>query len=284
MSSNCFKTTPASVDDLVDFIVRSVREHHQRTGRRIDGSFLAHLVRIEYPAIDYAKLGITRLGDAVRIAEARKLLTRHEDVLHLEVSPTSNEEQKRVPVSEGLDRQRFYVRPEFWRAFVLSTGKATFFHRTDGRIAEVSSDQNLELERDHNYVRINSIAETDQRDWARQFLNSRTAVSKSTEEDYRDLVRGVRNRFESAVNRDWKAFRVAKVIDHIKRWANDNGLPTEQILVPARKDAKYRSYAGLRDEAAIRRAVLAAVEEMPLAELEQLAIPMRYVIRHFIAK
>lgn len=277
------KETPVSVDELVEFIARSVREYHDKTGRRVDGSFLAHLVRTEYPNINYAQLGITRLGDAVRIAEVKGLLTRHRDVRHLEVSPTSQEETE--VASEGGDKERLYVRPDVWRAFVLST-RTAFFARGNGRITDASADRARELERDSSHIQISPIAESDQLGWAKQFLDSRVDVLIPVEEqDLRDLVRGIRNRFGSVVNRDWKAFRVAKVINHIRRWANDNGLSTEEILVPARKNAKYRSsVAGVGDEGAIRRAVVAAVEEMPLSDLEELAIPMRYVIRHFTAK
>jgi hypothetical protein len=53
----------ASADELVEFIASSAKEHHHRAGRGIDGTVLAVLIREEYPALDNAKLGLSKLGD-----------------------------------------------------------------------------------------------------------------------------------------------------------------------------------------------------------------------------
>jgi hypothetical protein len=78
---------PASADELVEFIASLAKEHHHRTGRGINGTVPAVLIREEYPALDYAKLGLSKLGDAVRLGEAKQRFQRKRTVQHLEVCP-----------------------------------------------------------------------------------------------------------------------------------------------------------------------------------------------------
>ena len=78
---------PKSVDELVDFIAYATKTHFERTGRGVDGSVLAYLVKEKFPGLNYVKLGLSKLGDAVRLGEERKLVLRNMNVRHLEVRP-----------------------------------------------------------------------------------------------------------------------------------------------------------------------------------------------------
>src|SRR5260370_31030625 len=78
---------PVSSAELVGTMGGIVREQYQLTGRPLDGAFLAYLIRAEFPAIDYPKLGMSRLSDAVRVAEAEQIVRRNPLVKHLEVTP-----------------------------------------------------------------------------------------------------------------------------------------------------------------------------------------------------
>ena len=69
MESNNSQKAPVSIDELVKFIDQSVRDLYGKSKCRMDGSLLAYMIRSEYPDLDYTKLGLARLGDAVRIAE-----------------------------------------------------------------------------------------------------------------------------------------------------------------------------------------------------------------------
>jgi hypothetical protein len=134
-------------------------------------------------------------------------------------------------------------------------------------------------------VVVDRIDQSVQIEWLREFLQSRGKLENDDEEYLRSLMRGGMHEFGSSLAQDWKYLRSRKVVDHVKHWAKRNKIAEEQVLVPPSKDAKRKR---VRDDAtavgSIRRAVLAAVEEMPLSELENLSIPLRYVFRHFAAK
>ena len=275
MPSEQANTKPADIDELVSFISKCVQSHYEKTGRRLDGSILAHLVRTEFFGINYSTLGLTKLGDAVRIAEERGLLTRHRDVMHLEVSPPTA--QGAVQIQERTVK-RWYVRSDVWRAFVIDGRKPTFFHQADNTV----TGQGLEAG-----VQIKPVTEGIQISWADQFLKSRPDVQSHTKEDSIGLARFGQSKFGHIVNRDWKEFRAAKVIDHISVWAESNQLSTEDILFPVRshKDASRPiGDSRARYDSEIRRAILAAISEMSLPELRELAIPLKYITRHFVAK
>jgi hypothetical protein len=131
---------PKSVDELVEFITRCVRENYEKTGRGLDGSLLAYLVQREYPALDYIKLGLTKLGDAVRIAVGREQLTRNPSVRHLEVLPAQLETAPPAASNDTTNRGLLFVRPDLWRALVLwAPNSRAFFNRTTGELSEIDS-------------------------------------------------------------------------------------------------------------------------------------------------
>lgn len=288
MTSNNSSKTPSSIDDLVKFIAKSVGDHYEKSGRRMDGSLLSYIIRSEYPAIDYTRLGLLRLGDAVRIAEKSKLVVRHRDVRHLELSPPDASENAQAAAESSAVDERRYVRNDIWRAFVFRSRSTTFLDRDSLTLTEIPEENSKEifkLRRTPLQCEIERISEDNQIAWAKQFISSSSNTDEISDDDARSLLFAKGNKYSVAYIRSWKAFLSSKVIDYIRVWATDNDISTDQILVPTKKRYDLERF-GVRptDEAKIRRAIIAAIEDMPLSELDEVALPIKYVRRHFTAK
>lgn len=279
--------SPKTIDELVEFISNKVREHFEKSGQRMDGSLLAYTIRSEFPTIDYTKLGLTRLGDAVRIAEKRGLINRHHDVQHLEVSPATTEANKVGAPPLKAQTEKKYVRNDIWRAFLFRSTTNKFISRESYKVIEVDPDKKAEsraLAEENEYVQIPRISEEQQIEWARQFVNSTSSNGGCTEEEAKGLINS-KEKYKSAGVRAWKAFLSARVVDSIQMWAAKNDLETDQILMPTKSRNELEKFqSGTPDDTAIRKAIIAAVSEMPLADLDNLAIPIKYVRQHFAAK
>jgi hypothetical protein len=278
---------PKSVDELVEFIAQATKTHFERTGRGIDGSVLAYLVKDKYPGLNYVRLGISKLGDVVRIGEERKLISRNRLVQHLEVRPAQNAPSPTAPASPEISSRDLFVEPELWRAAVLSSPDShSFMHRTTGKITQAAP---AELERnraDASLVEVETIGERTQLQWLKDFLKSRPGLDDESEQHLRTLLRG-RNGFDPPTARDWKYFRARKAVEHVKQWATRNILPEALVLLPPksrpRADAS-RQVAPHVDEAALRKATLAALADLTLEELGKLRVPLELVYRHFAPK
>ncbi len=148
---------PKSVDELVEFIAQATKAHFERTGRGVDGSVLAYLVKDKYPGLSYVKLGLSKLGDAVRLGEQRKLISRNPDAKHLEVRPAQTTP---FPSASAQSSRDLFVAPELWRAAVLSRPDShSFMHRTTGEVAQ-GAPGDLERKRaDDSFVEIDTISE-----------------------------------------------------------------------------------------------------------------------------
>jgi hypothetical protein len=275
---------PASAEALVEFIAKSARTHYTRTGRGIDGSALAILLRAQYPGLDYVKLGLSKLGDAVRLGEVKGLIKRNPTVKHLEVCPVESEQEK--PSQATLQQRRvapelLYIKPDLWRAAVLSPSERTVMNRETGALASESGPARAATD-----VDIVPVTEEDQISWLKEFLTSKQIAGIESIEFLRSLLYGRIADFGAPTVRDWKFFRSRKAVEHIRRWADKNKIPESLVLMPAnyvarRDKSKLEGSRDTQDEAARRAGALAVIAEMPLEEIEKLAVPLRYVLRHF---
>ena len=113
-----------SLDALMGLISRVVAERYHEGGLPTNGAYLAEVIRRELPGFSYEQVGLTRLSDAVALAERQGLVVRSRAVKHLEVLPTnvaSLRERGRVLPGCGraLDESvPPHIRPDVWRAFV----------------------------------------------------------------------------------------------------------------------------------------------------------------------
>ena len=287
---------PASADELVKFISMSVLDHYQKTGASVDGSLLAFWVRREFPALSYPKLGLTKLGDAVRIATARNLISRNPNVKHLEVSPIiANVTPPTEAAVAPPTRDAAYVRQDIWRAMVfVSQSAISFFSRSAKNLREIDrTDANTlrSLRADPQYVEVERVESSAQLQWLKEFLDSRGKLDENTENSLLDLIRGGLHKMGAAIARDWKAERSRHVVGHVRKWAAAHQIAEADVLTPASRDAKKTNSPDqltdghiTKTEDAIRRALLATLEEMSLSELENIAIPIRHILRHFTVK
>jgi hypothetical protein len=289
---------PASVEELVVFIAKSAREHYQKTGRGLEGSTLAYMVRLEYPELDYAKLGLHRLGDLVREAVAQKQIVRNQDVRHLEILPApftllpTSAAPDGPPPKDPNQKAQWSVKPEIWRAVVLwSPNSVAFLNRTNGAITEVSSGDSARLQnvrKNPTFAEIKRVEQNAQIEWLRDFLNERKLSTDGSRDRLLSILKGEIKDFGLHVAHDWKSLRSRKVVEFVRAWAIENGVGEETALVPLTKERKKSSSADesptIASEGKIRAAIVSAIQEMPLSELENISLPLRYVLRHFVAK
>lgn len=272
---------PTSAEALVDVIAKAAKTHHARTGRGIDGSSLAAFLKTKYPGLDYVKLGLTKLGDAVRLGEAKRLIKRNSDVKHLEVSPVDVDPtvKPRPPTHQN---RVLGVKSELWRAAVLSPTVVSFLNRETGALSGSPSSS--------NDVQLSPVTEADQLAWLTEFLTSK-GIADPDGDKLRSLLHGrIADDFGAPVERDWKFFRSRKAVEHVRQWAKQNKIPDSLVLISAdhgarrRKSTTETSHHHSQDDDARRTAALAAIGELPLEELERIAVPLRYVFRHFTVK
>jgi hypothetical protein len=280
---------PKSVDELVEFIAQATKAHFDRTGRGVDGSVLAYLVKDKFPGLNYVRLGLSKLGDAVRLGEQRKLIARNPDAKHLEVRPAQTASFPATSVSAESSRDLF-VAPDLWRAAVLSRPDShSFMHRATGEVAQAAPGDLERKRSDDSLVEVETISEHAQLQWLQEFLKTKAWPEQLDHDEgrLRILLRS-RTSFDPPTARDWKYFRARKAVEHIKQWAAHSGIPEAMVLEapkskvqsdPARRPSQH---AGRED--ALRAATLAAIAEMSLEELGKLRVPLELVYRHFAPK
>jgi hypothetical protein len=275
--------SPASLDDFVVFIAELVNEHHHATSKPTDGALLAERIRHQFPDFSYEKLGIAKLADAIDYAEQKGLLVRNRFVKHLEVLPHGVQPRRVAPAVVTASRI-LHIRPDIWRAFVyVSEGQANYFDRHTGRVTDREA---LSHDPDSGqHVPVTGIPLTDQQQWMAEFLRRLPHLDPS-DAPIRDpycfakFPVWLRER-AAGLDREWKLFRVQHVAERIRVWAENNGIDPSVFFPPPvnplQRDEVLRS--PLTQERAIRAAIAAAARNLPLEQLQDISIPIRYVLQ-----
>jgi hypothetical protein len=278
--ANSLSSGTPDLDELVAFIGTVVRDWSQKSGRPTHGAALADAVRRKFPDISYAQLGIEKLSDAVARAEAQNLVVRNRSVKHLEVLPALPEP---VPGSarEDVAESAQHLREDVWRAFAFVGREAGgVFDRETGQVLPAAPNGESEPER---FVAIRSIALPIQQEWMREFLRKKQIDSATAPIDsqfcFRDFpvwLRGI----DPALEREWKRIRVQRVISQVRAWALESSVPLAPLLGGTRsKEQSLQRVKTPNGERWLREALIAAANELPIEELEAIAIPLRFV-RH----
>ncbi|MEX1042318.1 MAG: hypothetical protein WDZ51_16925 [Pirellulaceae bacterium] len=291
-------TTSVSLDTILDFISSFCIEHCQKTGRRTDGAGLADAIRLRFPGFKFSDIGLEKLSGAVRIAEQRGLVVRHRDVKHLELSPgPQSTSPPGTEIKASVVNSAPRLRPDIWRAFVfVDTGMASFFNRSRGEVRSTSRrspERYEELKSDPEFVLIDPIQAGVQQEWMREYLKKHAQLNKADApieqgQWWVDFPLWLRET-DPTLEREWNQFRSGKIYSHITAWANQNNVDvtmvrTQQKPAPAhcRSPRVGGKFTGPTEDAElIKKAIIAALAEMPLEQLENLSIPIRFVIRHF---
>jgi hypothetical protein len=183
-----------------------------------------------------------------------------------------------------------HVRPDVWRALVFVNDTNThFLDRMTGRLIALASDQVAKLQ-DHlenqRFVRLGPIPPGTQKQWMREFVESQTSLNGrdapfDEEKWWIAFPAWLQNR-DPAAAQTWRGFRAQKVLSFVKEWGRKNGVQ-EDLWLSARQPLSLARSAPpftFDQREATRRAILAAIEDLPFEELADLAIPVRYLLRH----
>lgn len=291
-------STSLSLDTILEFIATFCVQHYQKTGLRTDGAGLADAIRVRFPGFKFSDIGLAKLADAIRIAEQRGLIVRHRDVKHLQISPgPQSQSPPGTEIKANLVNPAPRLRSDVWRAFVfVETGKNFFFNRSTGEVLAISSHdftKCAEVEADPEIVRIRPIPADVQQAWMKEFIHKHSQLSEADAPIYQgqwwiNFPNWLREN-DTALEREWNQFRSGKIYGQITSWANQNDVdvtmvrsqagPTHGACKPSRSSDRLIRSAEEGD--LIKKAIIAALEEMPLEQLENLSIPIRFVIRHF---
>lgn len=273
--------------DLLQFISDFVTQRYSEAGRRTNGAQLANAIRERFPLMSWGQWGYTKLADAVREAEERGLVARNRAVQHLEVQPPGLSEAA-LPTTVAPTQDQAFIRPEVWRAIVfVSSRQITFLERATGRLLALPSEDTLGVQKlmaDPRYLRFDPIPSDQQRLWAKQFLAQHAELDATGAQlDSPSWWRSLSNWFQSQapdVLRSWNQFRSTRVLDFLKSWCRVNGVSLHCLLSPVAVHAVPSSPQARHTSTAIRRAILAALAELPLEQLESIPIPARLLLRH----
>jgi hypothetical protein len=290
-------TEPVSLDALLQFIASLVVAHFKATGRPSNGAAIADAIRAKFPEFHFNQVGHQRLSDVVRIAEQRGLVLRQRDVKHLELSPGRNSDlSPAVEVTAHYTVPSSHIRSDIWRAFVFTTRRhPTYLDLNTGQVIPIPTDdetKSAELEADDRFKRIDAIPATTQQQWMEEFIQHRDNIDSSQAPIHVDdwwvkfpaWISGI----DVALEKEWNRFRTGKVVDSVRAWGSANHVPSNVLFAaqqrwprPASNEREKSDRGAKASSEVLRRAIFASLNEMSLDELEEVAIPIRYVLRHF---
>jgi len=280
-------TDTPSLDDLLEFIRDFAVQQYRERARSTHGSILADAIRHRFPDFSYEAVGLDRLADAVAKAEERGLVVRDRNVAHLEIvpGPATGVDAK----SLGAAKPR-YLRPEIWRALVFVTShERHFINRETGSVRSIPSDEERSIgthSADPNSAELPRIPAETQQAWVRAYIQSQETLDPD-DAPLRDPQWWVRvpewlREKGAEFERGWRRERSQRVIAAAVEWAKENAVSETLLFAPPRSKPSELPWEEETDET--RRALLAALGDMPLHELENLSIPVRYVVRYFRAR
>ncbi len=274
-----------SVDELVRFIARVVADRFRDKRLSTNGAHLAELIRHQLPGFSYEKVGLAKLSEAVAIAEKQGLVTRNRSVKHLEVLPhgamSVSADDRTLPQAPPP-----HIRPDVWRTFVyVAQDEASYFDRETGSI--VTSSQVGPTPDEGRFIRVEPISLSVQQEWMREFARTRTQldVSEAPIDDKYCFVRfplWLRSH-EAGLDMTWKQYRVRRIAEFIRTWAKRIGVDSSSFFSAPSAYAREKGIVTERssspDERVIRAAIIAAAKELPIENLKDIAVPIRYVLR-----
>ena len=280
-----------TLDELLQFISQTVVDHFTDTKQRTNGAYLAEAIRARWAGFNYELVGLTRLSDAIRMAEERELIVRHRDVKHLELSPgPATGLTKSLELTATPSYKPQYVRPDIWRAFALITpGQSNYLDTANTQVVSrpASSQPPTDDQNADRFILIEPVPLEDQRRWMREYVESKESLSifDAPINDQQCYIRFPEwlQTISPEYAKDWRQFRTRCVVEFVKNWASQHSVQSDDFFVRAgsQREPAEKTLQQQRGDDSAREAIIAAVREMPLEDLERLAIPLRYVLRHF---
>lgn len=276
-----------TLESLLQFVTDVVAAHYAIHLSGLNGAVIAHDILREFTGFTYEKIGCSRFGDLAKLAEQRGLVRRNMAVRHLELLPGPA-----VPaVSPSTPPQRFRsIRPEVWRAFVfVSQGSDHYWNRETHHLFWRRSEDNYTPK--PNEIPVPSIPTDTQKSWMEDFLSQNPELDKQSAplSDDRWWEAFPRWLASAAPDKelDWKKFRTRKVLSHITEWARANDVDSERLYASPRGRAwsdQIEPPMSSDREDALRATILSALKHVPMEHLENIAIPLRYLLPYVKVK
>ncbi|MEI8375124.1 MAG: hypothetical protein WCJ35_20070 [Planctomycetota bacterium] len=271
--------TSPTIDTLVEFIASYVSERFRATKSATNGALLADAVRVKFPGMSYQLFGITKMSEAVSLTEARGLVLRDRSVKHLELLPP---QPRGTSVTRPISSDRVpHIRPDIWCAFVFvgQTG-SRYFDRKAGRVLDsgtVGIGQDPE-----QHIEIKPIPVEVQRGWMTEFLRTKSlhSLDAPVQDSYCFMKFPVWLRTHGpSLDYEWKRFRVLRVADCVREWAADHNIAEDQFFAIARPRPEKVDADRSVNERVIREAIILAVNELPIEQIEDFCVPVRFLLR-----
>jgi hypothetical protein len=212
---------------------------------------------------------------------------RHAGVKHLEVSPGPKESLK----ADNVWKPTYHVSPDIWRAFIFfrAEHERVFFDTVSRNVLTEAERENAGGDQSASrYIEIKPIASATQQAWMREFIESHPSLNTESAplDDprwWRIVPEWLRKQGQD-IERSWNRFRTTQVTEYLRGWAEDHKLDPQFFLSTSpRRDDPDRT-GRPADEAALRKALSDAVQELPLEALGDIAIPARLIQRYFRAR
>lgn len=255
--SEAFKTLVEVVQSFTD------------TGRVCVGASAKPRLKSQLPSFDERELGYRSFREFVEAAQTSGFVRTARRGNDIELLP---------PAAPGSGER---IRPDFWRAVVQVTdAKRRFYDRAADHILELTEDQPV----DGQLIPVPTADAEVQQQWIDEFLEGlgedgealcvKVAAADSLPAKLREISA------EPSVRAKWYRERTRHVADLLQQWASENELAVRLTEPAARRDARHaaRPTGGVAYETHVRERLTRAIQQMPLAELLRLPIPVEYLI------
>lgn len=230
--------------DAVTRLLKQLLAIHQpELGARLKQRLLAAFVRDGLGVFDEKSYGYKRFKDYLK--------NKHGDVVTIE--PLEGQDIL-VSLRHGLQpsapnpvNDSVAIRGEVWMAFANpDTNRKRFFDRETGAVIHFLIDHmtpaQAEIQRKPGrYVEIIPIAGDLQDQWMQKFLENmpidsatRDALAPLVRETYSTAANAAFTRALGTHGFEWRRYRTAQIIQHIKNWSNESSVSMGLLVVPTK--------------------------------------------------
>lgn len=217
-------------------------------------------------------------------------LQRHADLVSLAEGPGGDmvvSLRDGVPnsVAHVVAEAPISIRGEVWLAFSNpDERRARYLNRTTGRVVHFMLDA-LEQDKasaDPNLVQIHPASGSMQSGWMKEFLGQANStelsglpLSSFVETQYRSSVNAAFTRALGRHAGDWRTYRTARMLEHIKKWAAETGIPMSSLTaIPDQRSEAGTSEGHSSKAMSVRERAVRLLEGLSDDELQNTAIPI----------
>jgi hypothetical protein len=270
-------------EQYLDLLVQTVTKNMNPQSRSVTAAALGSLIRQASPDVTWKTFGKRTLGELLADPRIQPYLKTVETAKGaLAVSPVGGTPAGEAPAIEVFNP----LRKSVWDAFVLvSPSGRRFMQRFNGTIR---AGLDIAPAPADDWVEIIPITTDEQRDWARDFINSADGQNVAGAQQALDVdgwhpfafFQALRDQDEN-VARQWNRFRSAKVSTRVQEWLTQHSLPLERgfqgTARPRQEEAAPPLPLGQPASSPsgenLREAILLALSSLPLEKLLEIPIP-----------